>query len=172
MQLLWINLVTDSLPAIALGMEAVESDVMDRKPKPKDEGIFAHGLGIRVVLQGLMFAVLTLVGFAVGENVTGSLAGGQTLAFMVLALSQVIQAYNMRSEHSLFKIGPFSNHKLNWACLVSLLLVALVLFTPVRIAFGLVILPGKLYLLGLGLILIPVIVMELSKACGLIKNHH
>lgn len=110
MQLLWINLVTDSLPAIALGMEAVESDVMDRKPKPKDEGIFAHGLGIRVVLQGLMFAVLTLVGFAVGENVTGSLAGGQTLAFMVLALSQVIQAYNMRSEHSLFKIGPFSNH--------------------------------------------------------------
>ena len=172
MQLLWINLVTDSLPAIALGMEAVESDVMDRKPKPKDEGIFAHGLGIRVVLQGLMFAVLTVVGFAVGENVTGSLAGGQTLAFMVLALSQVIQAYNMRSEHSLFKIGPFSNHKLNWACLVSLLLVALVLFTPVRIAFGLVILPGKLYLLGLGLILIPVIVMELSKACGLIKNHH
>lgn len=172
MQLLWINLVTDSLPAIALGMEAVESDVMDRKPKPKDEGIFAHGLGIRVVLQGLMFAVLTLVGFAVGENVTGSLAGGQTLAFMVLALSQVIQAYNMRSEHSLFKIGPFSNHKLNWACLVSLLLVALVLFTPVRIAFGLVILPGKLYLLGLDLILIPVIVMELSKACGLIKNHH
>ena len=172
MQLLWINLVTDSLPAIALGMEAVESDVMDRKPKPKDEGIFAHGLGIRVVLQGLMFAVLTLVGFAVGVNVTGSLAGGQTLAFMVLALSQVIQAYNMRSEHSLFKIGPFSNHKLNWACLVSLLLVALVLFTPVRIAFGLVILPGKLYLLGLDLILIPVIVMELSKACGLIKNHH
>ena len=119
-----------------------------------------------------MFAVLTLVGFAVGENVTGSLAGGQTLAFMVLALSQVIQAYNMRSEHSLFKIGPFSNHKLNWACLASLLLVVLVLFTPVRIAFGLVVLPWNLYLLGLGLILIPVIVMELSKACGLIKNQH
>ena len=67
MQLLWINLVTDSLPAIALGMEAVEADVMDRKPKPKDEGIFAHGLGLRVVLQGLMFAILTLIGFVVGE---------------------------------------------------------------------------------------------------------
>ena len=79
MQLLWINLVTDSLPAIALGMEAVESDVMDRKPKPKDEGIFAHGLGVQVVLQGLMFALLTLIGFVVGENVTGSLAGGQTM---------------------------------------------------------------------------------------------
>ena len=172
MQLLWINLVTDSLPAIALGMEAVEADVMDRKPKPKDEGIFAHGLGLRVVLQGLMFAILTLIGFVVGENVTGTLAGGQTMAFMVLSLSQVVQAFNMRSKHSLFKIGPFSNHKLNWACLASLVLVCLVLFTPVGIAFGLVTLPWELYLLGLGLILVPVLVMEISKACGLIKHQH
>ena len=170
MQLLWINLVTDSLPAIALGMEAVEADVMNRKPKAKGEGIFAHGLGIRVVLQGFMFAVLTLIGFRVGENVTGSLAGGQTLAFMVLALSQVIQAFNMRSDRSLFKIGPFTNHKLNWAVLASVLLVVLVLFTPIRTAFGLVILPGELYLLGAGLILIPLLVMEFSKAVGLIKH--
>ena len=172
MQLLWINLVTDSMPAIALGMEAVEPDIMEQKPRPKDEGIFAHGLGIRVVLQGAMFAVLSLIAFVVGEDATGSLSGGQTLAFMVLSLSQIIQAYNMRSDHSLFKIGPFSNHKLNWACLVSFLLVFLVLFTPVRIAFGLVILPGKAYLLGLGLSLIPIIVMELSKAFGLIKHQH
>ena len=172
MQLLWINLVTDSLPAITLGMEAVEKDVMDRKPKPKDEGIFANGLGIRVVLQGFMFAILTLIGFVVGENVTGSLAGGQTLAFMILALSQVVQAFNMRSEHSLFKIGPFSNHKLNWAALASLAMVCLVLFTPVGIAFGLITLPWELYLLGLGLILVPFVVMEISKAIGLIKHHH
>ena len=78
----------------------------------------------------------------------------------------------MRSERSLFKIGPFSNRKLNWACLISLLLVALVLFTPVRIAFGLVMLPWKIYLLGLGLALIPVVVMELSKAFGLIRHQH
>lgn len=172
MQLLWINLVTDSMPAIALGMEAVEPDIMDQKPRPKDEGIFAHGLGLRVILQGAMFAVLSLIAFVVGENAVGSLAGGQTLAFMVLSLSQVIQAYNMRSDHSLFKIGPFSNHKLNWACLISFLLVALVLFTPVRIAFGLVMLPGKTYLFGLGLSLIPIIVMELSKTFGLIKHQH
>lgn len=172
MQLLWINLVTDSLPAIALGMEAVEPDIMNRKPKPKNEGIFAHGLGLRVVLQGLMFAILTLIGFKVGENFTGTLAGGQTMAFMVLSLSQVIQAFNMRSEHSLFKIGVFSNHKLNWACLASILLVALVLFTPVGIAFGLVILPWQMYLLALGLIFVPVLLMELSKACGLIKHQH
>ncbi len=172
MQLLWINLVTDSMPAIALGMEAVEPDIMDQKPRPKNEGIFAHGLGIRVVLQGAMFAVLSLIAFVGGEKSVGSLAGGQTLAFMVLSLSQIIQSYNMRFDHSLFKIGPFSNHKLNWACLVSFLLVSLVLFTPVRIAFGLVILPGKTYLLGLGLSLIPVVIMELSKAFGLIKHQH
>lgn len=171
MQLLWINLVTDSLPAIALGMEAVESDVMDRKPKPKNEGIFAHGLGVRVVLQGIMFAALTLIGFKIAENVTGTLEGGQTLAFMVLALSQVVQAFNMRSEHSLFKIGPFKNHKLNWAALASTLLVALVLFTPVKSAFGLVTLPWELYLLGVGLIFVPLLAMELSKAFGLVKHH-
>ena len=170
MQLLWINLVTDSLPAIALGMEAVEKDVMDRKPKPKDEGIFAGGLGIRVVLQGMMFAALTLIGFKVGENVTGTLAGGQTLAFMVLALSQVVQAFNMRSDRSLFAIGPFTNSKLNAAALASILLVALVLFTPVKVAFGLVTLPWQLYLLGLGLILVPLAVMELGKLFGLIKH--
>ena len=172
MQLLWINLVTDSLPAIALGMEAVEDDIMDQKPRPKKEGIFAHGLGVQVVLQGCMFAILTLIGFVLGERVTGMLEGGQTMAFMVLSLCQLVQAYNMRSGHSLFKIGPFSNHKLNWACLASLLLVCLVLFTPVRIAFGLVLLPGWLYLAGLGLILAPLVVMEIGKAVGLIRHRH
>ena len=171
MQLLWINLVTDSLPAIALGMEAVESDVMDRKPKPKNEGIFAGGLGVRVVLQGIMFATLTLIGFRIGENVTGTLAGGQTMAFMVLAMSQIVQAFNMRSEHSLFKIGPFKNRNLNLAALASTTLVALVLFTPVKTAFGLVTLPANLYLIALGLILVPLVVMELSKAFGLVKHH-
>ncbi len=170
MQLLWINLVTDSLPAIALGMEPVEKDIMSRKPKPKDEGIFAHGLGIRVVLQGLMFAILSLIGFRLGENIEGTLEGGQTMAFTVLALSQVIQVYNMRSEHSLFKIGPFTNAKLNGAALISLILVLLVLFTPLNIAFGLVILPAKLYLYALGLIIVPIILMELSKFTGLIKH--
>lgn len=171
MQLLWINLVTDSLPAIALGMEAVEPDVMDRNPKPKDEGIFANGLGIRIVLQGVMFGGLSLVGFKLGESITGSLAGGQTLAFMVLAMSQIIQSFNMRSDRSLFKIGPFTNRKLNWSALVSVVLVMLVLFTPLKTAFGLVTLPAGLYLIGFGLILVPLVVMELSKAFGLIKQY-
>ncbi len=164
MQLLWINLVTDSLPAIALGMEDVESDIMDKDPKPKKEGLFAGGLGIRVVLQGAMFAVLSLLGFYFGWIMTNDVAGGQTLAFMVLAISQVIQALNMRSDRSLFKIGFFTNKTLNWALLASLVLVAVVLFTPLRIPFGMVVLPGKLYLLGLGLALVPMVVMEISKA--------
>ncbi len=163
MQLLWINLVTDSLPAIALGMEAVESGIMNKAPKPKNEGIFAHGLGIRVVLQGCMFALLTLVGFYLGETLGGSLEHGQTMAFIVLACSQLIQAYNMRSERSLFKIGPFSNRTLNISVLISFALMVLVLFTPVRVIFGLAVLSPALYLTALGLVLIPLVVMEISK---------
>ena len=170
-QLLWINLVTDSLPAIALGMESVEKDIMEQKPKAKDEGLFAHGYGVRIILQGIMFGILALAAFKIGETVTGQLAGGQTLAFMVLAFSQVIQAFNMRSEHSLFQIGVFTNRKLNWAALASVVLMLLVLFTPLSVAFGLVILPWKLYLIGLGLIFVPVVLMEVSKAVGLIKHH-
>jgi Ca2+-transporting ATPase len=175
MQLLWINLVTDSLPAISLGMEEVERDVMDKKPKPKNEGLFAHGLGMRVVLQGCMFGILSLLAFWIGGNFdpANNIAGGQTLAFLVLALSQVVQAFNMRSEHSLFKIGPFTNKKLNLSALASIVLVLLVLFVPgLNAAFDLVILEWWKYLIGLGLVLVPLVVMEISKLFGLIKPHH
>ena len=178
MQLLMINLVTDSLPAIALGMEKVEDDVMTHKPKPKNEGIFAHGFGLRIILQGLMFGALALVAFVVcgtvngGLNTEKGLTCGQTLAFMTLATSQILHAYNMRSEKSLFKIGPFSNGKLNWACLGALAAMAIVLFIPpIQLAFGLTFLTWEMYLLGIGLSIFPIIVMEIAKACGLIKHH-
>lgn len=181
MQLLWINLVTDSLPAIAVGMEPVESNVMDKKPRPKSEGIFAHGLGVRIVLQGFMFAALALVAFAIGcgADFAGmqhgvlsevALKRGQTMAFMVLALSQIVQAFNMRSDSSLFKIGPFTNKNLNLAIIISVALMLLVLFTPIGVAFGIVILKPIEYLIALGLILVPIVVMEISKAVGLIKH--
>ncbi len=169
MQLLWINLVTDSLPAIALGMEPVEKDVMNKKPKPKNEGIFANGLGVRIILQGIMFGLLTLVAYYLGSAWTGTDAGGQTMAFMTLSLSQILQSFNVRSDHSLFKIGFFTNKNLNLAVLASLALVLLVLFTPVQIAFGLVYLPWELYMISLGLVLTPTIIMELCKTIGLIK---
>lgn len=171
-QLLWINLVTDSLPAIALGVEKVEDDVMNQAPKPKNESIFAHGVGLRIALQGFMFSAIVLAAFFIGKSITGgSSIGGSTLAFMVFALVETFHAFNMRSDHSIFKIGLFSNKQMNWSALVSLLLVALVLFTPgVVTAFNMMYLPYYGYLIGLGLSLIPMIIMECSKAFGLIKH--
>lgn len=171
MQLLWINLITDGLPAIALGMEPLEEGVMEQKPRPKSEGLFAHGYGLQIALQGVMFGALSLAAFKLGEILTGENAGGQTLAFMVLALCQIVQSFNMRSNRSLFKIGMFTNKTLNKATLVSLALLALVMFTPISTAFGLIYLPWRLYLLGLGLAFVPMVIMEISKAVGLIKHH-
>ena len=170
MQLLWINLITDSLPAISLGMEAVEADVMERKPRPKNEGIFANGFGLRTLLQGVMFGALSLAAFFIGLKMGGTDAHGQTMAFMVLGFSQIVQSFNMRSEHSLFRIGFFTNRTLNLAALLSIVLSAVVLFTPVRYAFGLELLSLPMYAIALGLVLVPLVVMECSKAFGLIKH--
>ena len=147
-------------------------DVMEKKPKPKNEGIFAHGLGVRIVLQGVMFAALTLFGFWLGWNETGTIEAGRTMAFMVLASTQVFHAFNMRSNHSLFKTGFFTNKYLNGAAALSLFLIALITFVPpFALVFGLTALPGHLYLIALGLALIPIIVLEIAKAAGMIKHH-
>ncbi len=188
MQLLWINLVTDSLPAIALGMEAVESDVMKQKPKPKNEGIFANGLGVKVVVQGLMFGLISILAFWIGTGLsfadmfvaewgtaaTEQIASqGQTLAFMVLALLQLVQSFNMRSEHSLFKIGFFGNKNLNLACIASALLVAFVVFVPgVQGAFNLVYLDWWKYLVAAALAFVPFVVMEIWKFVEHKMNKH
>ncbi|MDD4776245.1 MAG: cation transporting ATPase C-terminal domain-containing protein, partial [Syntrophomonas sp.] len=170
-QLLWINLITDSLPAIALGMEAVEPDVMNYKPKPKGESIFAHGMGLRVVLQGVMFAILTLAAFLVGWRGTGDIVAGRTMAFVVLALTQVVHSFNMRSNHSLFTIGFFTNRYLNGAAFISAAMVIMVaLIPPVATAFGLTRLSDEMYIYALGLALVPLIVLEFSKAFGLIRH--
>ncbi len=182
MQLLWINLVTDSLPAIALGMEKVEGDIMKHKPRPKSEGIFANGFGVRIILQGVMFAILTLAAFWIGcgcsfkEMATLSagseaLQRGGTMAFLTLALSQIVQAFNMRSDKSLFKTGFFGNKTLNLATLATVILTVLVAVLPgVRTAFSLVLLTPRHYLICLGLVLVPLILMETAKLTGLIKD--
>lgn len=170
MQLLWINLVTDSLPAIALGMEDVEDNIMEQKPRAKNESIFAHGLGLRVILQGFMFAALTLIGFKIGETTVGTVEAGQTMAFMILSMSQIVQALNMRTDHSLFRINPFSNRTMNLAVLSSVLLTVILVFTPIGTVFGLVSLPAHLYLIALGLLLIPLPVQEIGKALGWIDR--
>lgn len=174
MHLLWINLVGDSLPAVALGMEPIEKDIMTEKPKPKNEGIFAHGLGVRIVLQGIMFSLLTLLAFYLGWKVLppegcDPLSAGRTMAFMVLALSQSVHTYNMRTDKSVFKIGFFSNKYVNLATLAAVVLMSLVLFTPLRVLFGLEILSPALYLIALVLIVAPLGIVELAKALKLIK---
>ena len=175
MHLLWINLVGDSLPAVALGMEPIEKDIMEQKPKPKKEGLFAHGLGARIVLTGVMFAVLSLIAFYLGWKVmppegADPLAAGRTMAFMVLALSQAVHTYNMRTDHSVFKIGVFGNKYVNLATLAAIVLMSVVLFTPLGVLFGLEILSAKLYLIALGLIFVPLVVMEICKLVGIIKK--
>lgn len=169
--LLWINLVTDSLPAIALGMEPVENNVMKRKPRPKGESIFAHGFGVRIILQGTMFAILTLIGFIMAWQSTGDISAGRTMAFIVLAVSQVMHAFNMRSDYSLFKRGFFTNNYLNGAVAISLALIALIVFVPpVTNAFSLTQLPADMYMFALGLALTPIVVLEFSKAFGLVRH--
>ncbi len=185
MQLLWINLVTDSLPAIALGMEPVEDGVMNQKPKPKSEGIFANGFGVRIVIQGVLFAVLTLLAFWIGcgcasietikhlaETDYTALHRGETMAFIVLALCQIVQAFNMRSDRSLFKVGFFGNKTLNLAALAAFVLTMAVCLVPgVQAAFELEYLTHWFdYLICLGLVLVPLVVMELAKAVGLIRS--
>lgn len=164
MQLLWINLITDSLPAIALGLEKVDEDMMSVPPRPKDEGVFANGLGIKILLLGAFFGALTLIAFRIGIDATGALAGGQTMAFMVLGLSQVAHSLNMRSDSSLFRTGFFTNRYLTGAVALSFLLTALLLFVaPLRTAFGLIALPAELYWIGLLMCLTPIAVMEIAK---------
>jgi len=179
MQLLWINLVTDSLPAIALGMEPVEEGVMNRKPRPKTESIFAHGLGIRIALQGTLFAILTMVAFVFGSSALGfdgeqAATAGQTLAFITLGFIQCFHAFSMRSNHSLFRIGLLTNKTLNMAFLASaVMMIAVCFIPPLSSIFGLMNFYNSnwwVYLVALGLAFIPVPLMELDKRFGLIHR--
>ncbi len=174
MQLLMINMVTDSLPAIAIGMEKPEDDVMDQKPKKSDESIFANGMGLQVILMGVMFGGLTLLAFFIGKGpfaeTETDLAAGRTMAFIVLSLSQVVHAFNMRTHRSLFKAGPFSNRFMNLAAVTSFAVTALVvLVPPIAGVFGLEHLTTVQYLISFGLVFVPFPVMELVKACKLTR---
>ena len=174
-QLLWINLIGDSLPAVALGMEKLEPDVMHQKPRSKRESIFAHGYGVQIVLQGCMFAALALASYCIaryGFHLNAEQCSAAT--FLVLALSQSLHAYNMRSGHSLFKIGPFTNKFLNWVTLLAFALIAFVLFTPgvmTVFGFGSEYMPWEMYVIGIALAVVPLIVMEIAKALDLVRHH-
>ena len=166
-QLLWINLVTDSLPALALGVEPPEADIMRRHPRGRNESLFSGGLGIGAVWQGAMFAVLTLIAYAIGLTASHEL--GTTMAFATLALGQLVHAMNVRSSHSLFRVGFLSNLYMLGAFAASLMLLLVVLLIPgMQSIFSLVSMSGIQWLTVAGLALAPLAVMELYK---LITNH-
>ena len=171
--LLWVNLVTDSLPALALGVEPVDPGVMKERPRRKDESIFAQGFGLSVLLQGVMVGALVLIAFLLGRALTGvspadvlreAPDAGITMAFMVMALAELVHAFNLKSKRSLFATGVLNNKFLVGAFFVGLALQLLVALTPLgRSIFGLYELTGQMWAIVAGLALVPVPIMEIYK---------
>ncbi len=168
--LLLVNVITDALPALALGMEKVDDDIMKKLPIPKNQGIFANGLGFIIGLYGFMVGIITLTGYYIGSFVElsplfpASREVGMTMAFLVLALSQLTNAYNCRSTHSVFKIGVFSNSSMNKAFIGSFVIVMLIYFVPfLAEIFEIVPLSGMHWGLVGFLAFSPLIIVEIIK---------
>ncbi len=133
--ILFINLVTDSLPALALGAEKAEPDIMERKPRKSDEGIFANGMGFNVAYQGLMVSVITLAAYFIGHYMEAGKweiaqsADGMTMAFLAMSMAEIFHSFNMRSHGSIFKLK--TNNLLLWGTmLLSLALTTALIFVP------------------------------------------
>lgn len=169
--ILWINLVTDSLPALALAVDPAADNVMKRKPlKNTKKGIFTKGMTWRIVYQGLMIGLLTLTAFIIGLSTPDvsqeeKVKIGQTMAFYVLALSELVHVFNIRdNKRSILKTGIFNNSKLILATVVSASLMFVILFTQgLRDIFGLVMLPAMHVFETVMLVLAPVIIVEIFK---------
>ena len=163
-QLLWVNLVTDSLPAIALGLDTPEKDIMEKKPRSPKKGLFADGLWAAIIFEGLMIGALALLAFSIGVNVLGNLTTGRTMAFAVLSISQLVHAFNMRSEHSVFRAGLFKNPYLVLSLIAGLMLEVSVISIPkLAVIFGVV----PLGFIGWGIVAVlsvmPLVIVELQK---------
>ncbi len=169
-QLLWLNLVTDSLPALALGMEPVEEDVMERSPRGASESLFTRAFSLRLAWQGVMVGALTLASYWLGEYVLSDPAAADatanTMAFATLTLSQLFHAFDVRSEdHSLFHIGVFSNKAMNQAFLAGLAMQMSVLcLPPLQKIFCVVFLDPVEWLVVLALAVTPLVICEIEKA--------
>lgn len=162
--LLWVNFITDSLPAIALGFEKPDNDIMEQKPINRRKGLFADGLGMTIFLEGVMIGTLALIAFSFGMHIYDNVTVAQTMAFCVLCLSQLVHAFNMRSGESLFKIGFFSNKVMNLAfgaCVA--LQIAVICIPPLSKVFKVVPLCGTQWLLVGTLSLAPLVIIELEK---------
>jgi len=168
-QLLWVNLVTDSLPALALGVEPIAGDIMERKPVKPHESIFGGGMGYNIIIEGCLIGSLALLAYSIGRIYfdvdPSSPFIGRTMAFAVLSLSQVVHTFNMRSPHSIFKAGLFANPKLVLAAIACIILQAAVIVVPsLSVIFKTAILTGNQWLVVIILSLIPLVVVEMEKA--------
>lgn len=167
--LLWINLVTDSLPALALGVEPIEKDVMDRRPRSKNESIFGEGYGVSSIWQGLVIAIVTLIAFDIGLNF-GGLDYGRAMAFIVLGLSQLVHSYNIRTRTSVIKAGIFKNDILNGAIVISTIIMLASIFTSLRNIFKIPEIDATHWFEIIVLSIIPLIVCEIVKFFTAMKN--
>lgn len=159
-QILLVNLVTDGLPAIALGLEPPEKDIMTKPPRKSNEGFFSNGLMGKIIFRGVFIGLSTLASFAVIMRLGGSLESGRTASLITLVMSQLIHVFECKSEtKSILKINIFNNIKLVLAVVVSsVLLIMAVVFPPLQIVFETVTLTSQQLLIALGFsVAIPIV---------------
>ncbi len=168
-QLLWINLVTDSLPAIAIGLEKPDKDIMNKKPRDSKKGIFADGLWAKIFAEGTMLGILTLFSFSIG-NYLYNVEVGRTMAFVSLGLLELVHSFNIKTDESLFKVGFLENKYLLGAFILgSILQVIVVVIPPIANLFKLVPLTGIQWLYTVGISIMPLIIMEMQKKINEIR---
>jgi P-type Ca2+ transporter type 2C len=165
--ILWINLITDSLPALALGVDPAEKDIMKRKPRDPKKSIFSDGLGVMIGFEGLIIGIITIIAFRIGYRI--NLDIGRTMAFTTLSLAQLIHTFNVRSiDTSAFKVGLGTNKKLIAANFTSLILMLSIVVVPVlRKLFKLTVLNLQQWSVVIALSISLLVVVEIIK---LIKN--
>ena len=163
-QLLWINLVTDSLPAIALGLEKEEENIMSRLPRNPKKNLFADGLWWKIIIEGAMLGMFTLLAFSIGNRLY-SVEVGRTMAFLTLGILELVHSFNIKSEESIFKIGIFENKYLVGALVLGVILqVIVVVVSPLAQVFSLVPLTGIQWLYTILIAIAPIPIVEIQKA--------
>ncbi|MGI6712887.1 MAG: cation-translocating P-type ATPase [Bacillota bacterium] len=164
-QILWLNLVTDGPPALALGLEPPENGVMKKPPRSAHEGIFSGGIGWNIFIQGIMIGLVSLISYWIALSWGRNIKEAHTMAFLTMALTQLIHSFSVRSlNQSLFKLGIFTNKNLLYAFFLSVLLQLIIVFIPfLRGVFETTLLPASDWAVILGLSLIPLVIVEIKK---------
>ena len=162
-QLLWVNLVTDSLPAIALGLEPPEKDIMNRKPVNSKKGIFADGLWGKIIVEGTMIGMLSLMAFSIGNKYYG-LEVGRTMAFISLGVLELVHSFNIKSEQSIFKTKFFDNKFLIGSFILGVFLQSIVAAVPLLAeVFKLAQLNSMQWAITFIISILPIPIMEFQK---------